>query len=328
MSYEIIHRLLDTCLDADLPLLIEGPHGAGKSEIVRDCAEKRNIGFVALDLSAAEPVDLLGLPSISSGVTEYLIPACLPRGGSGILFFDELNRALRQVRAVLLNLITMRHVPLSNYRLPEGWRIVAACNPANGSYQVDELDEALVSRFVRVKLEPEVSAWLEWAVGEGVHPEVIAFVRAQSRFSRTGNPRAWHMLSRWMTSNSAWKEDPETLSACAEGLVGPAEGRAFAAYLFSNLRPLRFEQILAGESAYQASIHQWVRAKRVDLFHAAAEAIRIGLTDFVKSPSDRATPEAMAKEIEKFARLCPADIRKQIVELVVRFRHEIRVGRA
>jgi hypothetical protein len=48
MSYEVVGRMLETCLDADLPLLIEGGHGIGKSEIVACAAKRRAIGFLSL----------------------------------------------------------------------------------------------------------------------------------------------------------------------------------------------------------------------------------------------------------------------------------------
>lgn len=330
MSYETISRLLETCLDADLPLLIEGPHGVGKSEIVQAAAARRGIGFVGLDLSAAEPVDLLGLPAASVNGTTYLAPACLPRGDEGVLFLDELSRASRQVRAALLNLITMRYIPLSGYALPSGWRIVAACNPAGGDYHTDEFDPALASRFVRARLEPEVRAWADWAHANGVHPEVVAFVRGQGKFSPQGNPRAWVMLSKWLHTNLGWREDPETFTACAEGLVGPQEGRAFVGCVMTGLRPLSLERILSGESSYRAAVDQWIRAKRVDLFRSTAETVRVQMLDIesVKRIAGARTSNQVAAEVVKFARLCPADIAKGVIESAERYRYHANAAGA
>ena len=324
MSYGTVQRLLETCLDADLPILIEGRHGSGKSEIVEAVARSRGIGFLGLDLSAAEPVDLLGLPSSGSGSTTYLPPACLPTRGKGILFLDEVNRILRQLRACLLTLITTRHIPLSGYRLPPGWRIVAACNPSGADYHVDELDPALASRFVRSRLEPEVPGWADWAHDHEVHPEVISFVRSLGNFSADANPRAWVMLSRWLTTNKAWREDPETLTACAEGLVGMREGRAFVGYLMSALRPLSLETVLAGDQGYRSQVAEWTRLKRVDLFSSTADAIRMGMLDIrgVARIAGGRPPAVVAAEVAKFARLCPADIGRRVIESAERYRVE------
>ena len=330
MSYEVVGRMLETCLDADLPLLIEGGHGIGKSEIVACAAKRRAIGFLSLDLSAAEPVDLLGLPSAGKAGTTYLPPACLPRGGSGILFYDELNRALRQVRAALLSMITCRSIPLSGYTLPPGWRIVAACNPAGGEYHTDELDPALASRFVRTKLEPDVRSWADWAQSNDVHPEVIAFVRGIGKFTNDANPRAWVMLSRWLKSNSGWREDPETLTACAEGLVGRTQGRAFIGCVMSSLRPLSLEAVLSGESAYRSQVSDWTRAKRVDLFRATADVIREGMQhiDIVSRITGDKPANLVATDLVKFGKMCPSDIGIIVFEAADRYRAAATTQRA
>lgn len=324
MSYEVVSRMLETCLEADVPLLIEGPHGAGKSEMVAAAAKRRGMDFVSLDLSAAEPVDLLGLPCASAEGTSYMAPRCLPRRGTGILFLDELNRVMRQVRAACLNLITGRGIPLSGYVLPREWRIVAAANPAGGDYHVDQLDPALASRFARVTLVPEVRPWIEWAQAHQVHPEVVGFVGGLGQFSPEANPRAWAMLSQWMKANSGWREDPETLTACAEGLVGSIQGRAFVGCVMSSLRPLSLETVLRGEAAYRAQVSEWTRAKRVDLFRSTADIIREGMlrVDVVARLTSHKLPSLVAKELAKFAKLCPADIGGLVLEAAERYRHE------
>src|SRR5258708_7305114 len=67
------------------PVLLEGPTGIGKSEIVRAAAERLGIGLAVLDLSLLEPPDLVGLPVIEHGRTRYAVPSILPQEGAGIL---------------------------------------------------------------------------------------------------------------------------------------------------------------------------------------------------------------------------------------------------
>jgi MoxR-like ATPase len=44
-------------------VLLEGPTGIGKSELVRQTADELGIGFAVLDLSLLEPPDLVGCQS-------------------------------------------------------------------------------------------------------------------------------------------------------------------------------------------------------------------------------------------------------------------------
>ena len=76
-------------------MLLEGPTGVGKSEIVRHVAQALAIETIVLDLSLLEPPDLVGLPVVRDGRTEYALPHVLPKEGAGILLLEELNRAER-----------------------------------------------------------------------------------------------------------------------------------------------------------------------------------------------------------------------------------------
>src|SRR5260370_21499741 len=72
---------------------------------------------------------------------------------------------------------------------------------------------ALANRMVHVALEPNAEAWLAWAAPAGVHPIVLAFVRARpDRLCETPpshappaypTPRAWHMLSGTIAATRA-----------------------------------------------------------------------------------------------------------------------------
>src|SRR4051794_20084719 len=125
--------VLDLCYRARRPVLLEGPTGIGKSEIVRAAAERLGIGLAVLDLSLLEPPDLVGLPIIEHGRTRYAVPSILPQDGAGILLLEELNRAERYIQQPALQLLTAR--TLHEYRLPEGWVCFAAVNPQDGDYQ-------------------------------------------------------------------------------------------------------------------------------------------------------------------------------------------------
>ncbi|MFM7539037.1 MAG: AAA family ATPase [Planctomycetota bacterium] len=332
MSYSLVTRVLDKCLRANQPMLITGPHGCGKSEIVQAAASRWKIGFLGLDLSAAEPVDLLGLPSTGPHGTTYLAPACLPRDekSEGVIFFDEINRSSRQVRAALLNLITSRKIELSGYTLPAGWRIIAACNPSGTDYHTDELDPAFSSRFVKCQLEPEVRGWVAWGRENNVHPDVASYVGGLQKFSAEANPRAWTMLSSLMLRNPDLRDDAEVLTACAEGLVGSVLGRAFVGCLMTGLRPLSLERILSGEANYRQTVDQWTRAKRTDLFTSTAETIRVEMLDVqnVNRITGGKPANIVAGEIVKFAKLCPADISKGVLESAERYRYNANTAGA
>lgn len=184
-----LEAVLEVAYRARRPVLLEGPTGIGKSELVRALAERLGIGTVVLDLSLLEPPDLVGLPVIRDGRTTYAAPDVLPQGGAGILMLEELNRAERYIQQPALQLLSARR--LHQYELPPDWVCFAAINPESADYQVTPLDRALRARFLGLHVRADRATWLAWAEVSGVHPGVIAVVRAHERAFDDIPPRSW-----------------------------------------------------------------------------------------------------------------------------------------
>lgn len=186
-------RVLEVAYRARRAVLLEGPTGIGKSEIVRRVADGLGIATVVLDLSLLEPPDLVGLPVIREGRTTYAPPAILPEGGAGILMLEELNRAERYIQQPALQLLTARR--LHEYELPPGWVCFAAVNPETSDYQVTPLDRALRARFLSLSVRADRGAWLAWAQTSGIHPAIVALAQQHERILDEVPPRTWTYAS-------------------------------------------------------------------------------------------------------------------------------------
>jgi hypothetical protein len=188
-----LEAVLELAYRARRPVLLEGPTGIGKSEIVRRVADRLGIATVVLDLSLLEPPDLVGLPVQKDGRTSYAVPSILPLDGAGILMLEELNRAERYIQQPALQLLTARR--LHEYELPEGWVSFAAVNPESAEYQVTSLDRALRARFLSLSVRADRASWLAWAQVNGVHPGVVAMAQAHERVFDEVPPRTWTFAS-------------------------------------------------------------------------------------------------------------------------------------
>ncbi|MGD8407361.1 MAG: AAA family ATPase, partial [Thiohalophilus sp.] len=75
------------------PVMIWGPPGVGKSQIIAQIAGKHQVPLIDIRLSQMEPSDLRGIPFRNQELVEWAIPAILPdaerHGPQGILFLDE-----------------------------------------------------------------------------------------------------------------------------------------------------------------------------------------------------------------------------------------------
>jgi hypothetical protein len=235
-----VEAILEVAYRARRPVLLEGSTGIGKSELVAQVAKKLGIQCTVLDLSLLEPPDLVGLPVIEQGRTRYALPRFLPEDGAGILMLEELNRAERYIQQPALQLLTAR--ALHEYLLPPGWACCAAINPETGDYQVTPLDAALRARFLQVPVRADRATWLAWACANGVHPAVVALVRAHERIFESVPPRSFTYAGSVLSGMQARELNDDTLVRdVLSGYLPPVWVAALAASTQLSARPLEIE---------------------------------------------------------------------------------------
>ena len=147
---------LTLAVSADLPVLLWGEPGIGKTAALHQLAEALDLPLTTVIASVHEPSDFAGLPVVGDDPATQGIPMAPPdwavrlaRTGRGLLFLDELSTAPPAVQAALLRLVLERR--LGALRLPPGVRIVAAANPRSSSADGWELSAPLANRFVHLQ---------------------------------------------------------------------------------------------------------------------------------------------------------------------------------
>ncbi|MFK0256436.1 AAA family ATPase [Streptomyces sp. NPDC090445] len=147
---------LTLAVAADLPVLLWGEPGIGKTAALTQLAESLDLPLTTVIASVHEPSDFSGLPVIGDDPARDGVPMAPPdwavrlvRAGRGLLFLDELSTAPPAVQAALLRLVLERRV--GALRLPPGVRIVAAANPRASAADGWELSPPLANRFVHLQ---------------------------------------------------------------------------------------------------------------------------------------------------------------------------------
>jgi hypothetical protein len=242
-----LEAVLELAYRARRPVLLEGPTGIGKSEIVKKLAVRLGIAHVVLDLSLLEPPDLVGLPVIENGRTRYALPDILPRDGAGILMLEELNRAERYIQQPALQLLSARR--LHGYELPPGYACFAAINPESDGYQVTPLDKALRARFLSLPVRADRTNWLGWAQMNGIHPGIIAVAQAHERVLDDVPPRSWTYVSHILSV--LLPREMENVALLRDALGG-------------YLPPSWVEIVVASRSSWASSLPFDVRALLVE----------------------------------------------------------------
>ncbi len=233
---ELVELLVS--LPAERTPFVWGPPGIGKSALVAEAAAFLDLPCVTLLGTQIAPEDLIGVPRIraldsGSHVTEFCPPRAILKSEPFLLFIDELNSAVPDVQKAFYSLILDRR--LGDYFLPAGSRVVGAGNRAEDRALVRPMATALANRMIHVALTPDAESWLSWGAQHGIHPLVLAFVRARpDRLFELPpsdiapaypTPRAWHMLSDAIEhiGDHLW-------AAAAAGCVGDRAGAEFTAF--------------------------------------------------------------------------------------------------
>ena len=224
-------------------IMLTGRHGIGKSQILTKYFESQGVTVKTLFLGQmSDPGDLLGLPNKDeeTGKTTFMPPYWFPIDGKPIvLFLDELNRARPEILQTVMDLVLNRK--LAGRALPEGSRIISACNDGE-EYQLTDLDPALVSRFNIYTFRPSVEEWLLWAEREGLDERVISFISANpDMLDRSGDTkedqglekdpdrRAWEKVARLL-------ENIQNPIAVHQKIVAGIVGIQAASQLFLSFR--------------------------------------------------------------------------------------------
>ncbi|WP_258024310.1 AAA family ATPase [Streptomyces bambusae] len=147
---------LTLAVAADLPVLLWGEPGIGKTAALTQLAENLDLPLTTVIASVHEPSDFSGLPVIGDDPAVQGVPMAPPdwavrlvRAGRGLLFLDELSTAPPAVQAALLRLVLERRV--GALQLPPDVRIVAAANPRSSAADGWELSAPLANRFVHLQ---------------------------------------------------------------------------------------------------------------------------------------------------------------------------------
>ncbi|MEU3572867.1 MoxR family ATPase [Kitasatospora sp. NPDC036755] len=257
---------LTLAVAADLPVLLWGEPGIGKTAALNQLADALDLPLTTVIASVHEPSDFSGLPVVGDDPARQGVPLAPPdwavrlvRAGRGLLFLDELSTAPPAVQAALLRLVLERRI--GALRLPPGVRIVAAANPRSSAADGWELSPPLANRFVHLQWEHDHEVVVRglggvWPVATlprlepRALPEAVALARRAvcgllaarpelvhrlpTTETRRGgawpSPRSWDMTLRLVAFATAAGSSREVLSLLVRGAVGDGPGLELMAH--------------------------------------------------------------------------------------------------
>ena len=237
------------------PVMLWGPPGVGKSDMIRETAQRHQVPVIDIRLSQMEPSDLRGIPFRHGDTVEWAAPAILPdarrHGERGILFLDEITSAPPSVSAAAYQLILDRR--LGEYQVPEGWAIFAAGNRQGDRGVTYTMPAPLANRFSHFDVDAHLDDWVAWAYRHGIDERVIAFLRFRPEllfdFDPAHNPMAFPSPRSWEFAHRSLQKfgnQGDLLQGALQACVGPAAGIELTAFVNSLDKMPDLDDILAG----------------------------------------------------------------------------------
>lgn len=252
--------ILSVAYTANVPLLLWGPPGTGKTTMIQQFAQAMGVGCSTVMASIQEPADIGGYPIPSTAGVRKLPPqwALDLRGTEGILFVDELTTAPPSTQASALRVI--HQAVIGDLDLGPGVRRWSAANPPEYAADGNTLAAPLANRFMHIQCPLDAAAWLRGAVNGWPAPSFVpappdwrtklpaamaaiaGYIQrdstkllampkdAAAQGGAWPSPRSWEMAGLVLAVCDAMKAPSDVAMLCVAGCVGEGAAIGFLAW--------------------------------------------------------------------------------------------------
>jgi len=194
MKASQIIELLEFAIPRRKNVLIVGPPGIGKTEVVGQVTQKLNCGFLTSTPGVEDPTVPAGFPWINheKRIAEFFPFGTMHKAMKAekltVWFLDDFGQASPAVQAAYMPLLA-RTKAINGHILPDHVVFVAATNRVSDRANVNGILEPIKSRFSYiVEMEPDLNDWTKWAFKHNMPTELIAFLRFRPELFYDFNP--------------------------------------------------------------------------------------------------------------------------------------------
>ena len=336
------------------PILLMGPPGIGKTAIMEQIAQELSINLVAYTITHHTRQSAIGLPFITKrnyggkeySVTEYTMSEIiaslydrieLTGVREGILFLDEINCVSETLSPTMLQFL--QYKTFGTHRVPEGFLIVAAGNPPEYNASVRDFDIVTLDRLRVIDVDASYDAWKSYAMSEGVHGAVLAYLeirrehfydlRIEAEGKRFVTARGWEDLSRVIAAHEALALPVDRLLV-RQFLQSDEIAESFATYyeLWLKYRDIyKVEEILAGkrpEDAEKEALRKAPFDEKLSLLTMLTERLAQSFASFCHALAVQQQLREVLLAVREMAEEGDEDLPESMREIASSMRESVR----
>jgi hypothetical protein len=226
--------------ERDIPTYLHSAPGIGKSDVMRQLADETKSGFIDIRVGTMLPEDLTGIPvpDLEKLVAVWLRATFWPNesrdGKTGIMAFDELSDAPRNLQSCIYRVILDRQI--GEYKIPPGWWPVAAGNRREDRAAAQSLSTALANRFAHIHVRADKDCWVSWANQNNIDPMLVGFIKYRPNLLHSmegADLLAFPTPRSWAKASKVFNLGPEYRFRALCGIVG--EGPAIEVEQFFKI---------------------------------------------------------------------------------------------
>ena len=162
-------------LTADVPVLLWGDPGTGKTRTIEAFARRSGWDTVSVIASIHDPTDFAGLPMRTDAGVVFEPPAWARRTADSdamsLVFFDEVNTATPATQNALMRVVLEGRV--GDLELGESVRFAAAANPPSQNSAAWDLSAPLANRFAHLEWPVSFEDWKAGYLGGWPDPDPV-----------------------------------------------------------------------------------------------------------------------------------------------------------
>jgi hypothetical protein len=235
---------------------IHGAPGIGKTESVYQYAKLAGLPVIKAFAPTMDIIDVKGALSINSE-TQQATFSPLSKWISDkpvIVLLDELPQAPTSIQNALSDLLLNHEV--GELKLHKDSFVVATGNRQTDRAGTNRVPSHVINRCWHIYADTSPDEWLDWAIKNDVHKDVIAFGNFRKEMLHNFKPelanapyatyRSWVMLSDVLKAKLPSSLIPEA----SLGLVGEAASIEFTAFCSLSANLPKPEDILANPSGF------------------------------------------------------------------------------